>query len=131
VLELGGDGERAQDEREDEHVVEREGLLDEVAREVLAAVLGAPRRPQHGAEREPDGEVPGAHQAGLAHGDGPRVAVHQQVEGDQGQCDGDDDRPRPKGCPCHGSFLRIGFSVRRSLPGAHPLGPAPPGQRPD
>ena len=52
VLVLLGHGERRHDDHEDEQVVDREALLDDVAGEVLGAELTAVRHPHPGAEGE-------------------------------------------------------------------------------
>ena len=52
VLVLLGHRERRHDDHEDEQVVDREALLDDVAGEVLGAELAAVRPPHPGTERE-------------------------------------------------------------------------------
>jgi hypothetical protein len=54
---LGGDGEGGHDDHEDEQVVDRQALLDDVAGEVLAAEAPAGDRREDEAEGDGDGDV--------------------------------------------------------------------------
>jgi hypothetical protein len=57
LLELGGNRERRHDHDEDEQIVDREALLDDVAREVLDAVVPTRHEPEHDAEQHRHGDV--------------------------------------------------------------------------
>jgi hypothetical protein len=50
-----GDSERAKDDEEDEQVVDRQTLLDEIGRDVLPGVLATEHAPDD--EREPEPEA--------------------------------------------------------------------------
>jgi hypothetical protein len=57
LLVLGGDGEGGHDDHEDEQVVDRQALLDDVAGEVLAAEAPAGDRREDEPEADGDGDV--------------------------------------------------------------------------
>jgi len=113
VLQFAGNGEVTEDQREHEHVVDGQRLLDEVAGQVLAAGLRAVHRPDDGPEtqtqRHPDGRPDG----GLAHRHDVRAAVGEQIHGEHAEDDDEDGDPRPQG-HIHDSLQRT-RSPRRSL----------------
>ena len=57
LLVLGRHRERGHDDHEDEEVVDRQALLDDVAREVLGAEVPAGDHPEDDAERDRDADV--------------------------------------------------------------------------
>jgi hypothetical protein len=69
LLVLLGDGERRHDDHEDEQVVDREALLDEVAGEVLGAEVGAVHGGEPRAERHRHQDVEDRPGGGLADPD--------------------------------------------------------------
>jgi hypothetical protein len=65
VLQRGRYCEVREEQREDEDVVDREALLDQVARVVLRRCITAVPRPHDQPEREPDGDPDPARDRGL------------------------------------------------------------------
>ena len=118
VLVLLGHGERRHDDHEDEQVVDREALLDDVAGEVLGAELAAVSHPHPGAEGERHRDVEHGPGRGLLEADPVRPQCRQgQVEREQR--DDHPDRHGP-GQPadlqhCGGSLL-----VRCASTGGYP-----------
>ena len=75
VLVLPGHGEVAEDQREDEDVVDCQRLLDQVAGEVLAPGLGAVGPPHHATEAEAERDPDRRPDRRLLDGDDVRGAV--------------------------------------------------------
>ena len=96
VLELWRNREVAEDDRPDEHVVDGQGLLDEVAGEVLLPDLGPLPRPEQRSEADAQRHPDGAPGRGLADLDHVGVAVGDEVDGEHGEDDGDDADPHPE-----------------------------------
>ena len=91
---LGRDGERRHDDHEDEQVVDRQGLLDDVPGEVLRPVRRPGPRPEHEAEDDRHRDVEDRPAGRLLEPDGVRVAAaDHQVEGEQGHDDAQRQRP--------------------------------------
>jgi hypothetical protein len=85
VLVPGRDGEVGEEQSEDEHVVDREALLDQIAREVLGATVRAREQPHAEPEHEAERDPAGAGDGGFPHGHLVGVPVeHEQVEGQGG-----------------------------------------------
>ncbi len=97
VLVFPGHGEVGKDDREDEHVVHREGFLDDVAGEVLGGELRAPPAPppDQPAEADCEGDPYRRPCRGLAHAYDVGFAVGKQVHRQHDHDDGQHHRPHP------------------------------------
>lgn len=83
-------------QRDDEHVVHRQRLLDQEAGEVLHAAVGATQPGDPGAEEQAGTDVAGRQQQALTHADLLLALVeHAEVEGEQRGDDGDEGEPDP------------------------------------
>ena len=90
VLIGGRDREGAEDQRPDEHVVERERLLEQVAGEELRADVATLNHEQRDAERDADGDESRRRPGGVAHRNLVRAPmedeqVEQQQHGETGR----------------------------------------------
>ncbi len=94
MLVAVGDRERPEDQREDEDVVDREALLDQVAGEVLPAGLRPHPDPDPRAERDGEPHPDRAPQGGFAQPDGVRIPMHHEQVQHQHR-----DDEREEGCP--------------------------------
>jgi hypothetical protein len=116
VLILGGDGEGGEDEDEYEDVVDRQRLLDEVARTELHGPLWSElpgnEAAKDGGEDDPD-EAPAG---GLLHGDLVRLFVEEaKVEREHGGDKGDEASPEgggTDGVDGHESLRERGLGCR-------------------
>jgi hypothetical protein len=97
VLQLPGDGEEGEDDGPDEDVVHGQGLLDQVAGEVLLAELCPVGPPDPGAEADADRDPHRGPQRRLADADHVRVAVGEQVDGEHGDDAAQHGEPQPQG----------------------------------
>jgi hypothetical protein len=81
VLVAGRDPEGAEDERPHEHVVQRQRLLERVAREELLGDRSPFEDPEHRPEPDADRDEPGGRPGGVAHGHLVSAPVdHEKVE---------------------------------------------------
>ena len=92
-LQLVGHRERGEQEHEDEEVVDRERLLDEVARVVLEPAVAAEPLPDEDTEGEREPDVERRPGDGLLHRDRVRLAGQDEVEGEQAEHDDDGGAP--------------------------------------
>ena len=95
VLIAVRDGEVGEDQREDEHVVHRQRLLDEISRVVGAGDVTAVGPPHDHTEPQSGGDPDGRPDRGLCELHHMVVAVQEQVDGEHGH---DRDRERDP-CP--------------------------------
>ena len=115
LLVLGGHRERRHDHDEDEQVVDRQALLDDVAGEVLGAEVPARDQPEDDAEGDRDADVEDRREDRLAEADGVRVARprHEQVEHEQAGDQSDRGRPPGERDVQHGAHRTAGADVPR------------------
>jgi hypothetical protein len=97
MLQCGRHGEKAQDDDEDEYVVERKGAFEEVAGQIFTAggrVVFRPHDEAEGkAEKGPDNRGPGGLFQGLRAG----LLVEEEIDHDQGGDDGKGQCPHSYG----------------------------------
>ena len=97
VLELAGDREVGEDDQEDEQVVDRERVLDQVAGDELEPDAGAelPEQPPREQRGEPDTEADPEHR--LARLDDVGLAIEDaEVEHQDGEHPGEEDGPEQR-----------------------------------
>ncbi len=97
VLVTGGDRERGEDDRPDEHVVDAERLLDHVAAEVLTERLTAPRHEDDHGEDESARHPRGRLDEGAARSRCVIATVQHEVDGEQAGEQRDEADPDPRG----------------------------------
>jgi len=97
VLELPRHREVAEDDRPDEDVVHGQGLLDQVAGEVLLAGLRAVGPPHHRAERGAGGHPDAGPGRSLPYADDVGRAMGEQVDGQHRPDKAEDRQPHPQG----------------------------------
>ena len=141
LLVLGRHRERRHDDHEDEEVVDRQALLDDVAGEVLGAVVPPGERPEDDAEadRHPDVEHRPGDGLAESHGVGAPSAGRREIEDEERDDERDRRRPGDKGHVEHGRIMDVGGAARRltaendaatfSPPGGHRDGQARGGRQ--
>ena len=98
VLVGARNGEGAEDQRDDEDVVEGEALLDDEAGQVEHAGVGAEVIPDPAAEEQGDADIERGEDEAAADADLVIAAVeHAEIEDEKRRHDADEQRPRDRG----------------------------------
>nr|RZI35822.1 hypothetical protein BJQ95_01787 [Cryobacterium sp. SO1] len=120
VLVLARDRESGEDNRPDEHVVDREGFLDQVASEVLLPEFRPPQRPHQHAERRTESHPHDRPHRGFPHTDHVSFAVGDQVDGEHQQDHTQNSEPRPQGDShdkdLHEILVKVSSTLRPCTP---------------
>ena len=108
LLVLGRHRERGHDHDEDEEVVDRQALLDDVAGEALRAGVPAADRPEHDAEEHGDRDVEERPRERLAEADGVGPAGREpEVEREEREDEADGRRPAGGGDVDHAASYGV------------------------
>ena len=120
LAQLTRDGEGREQDDEDEEVVDRERLLDEVAGVVLDPLLGAVLPPEPATEGHGDGDVDGRPADRLAHARVVRAAGDEEVDDEERGDAGEGRDPQRRradrlGAPCGGAGVAADRAVSMGL----------------
>ena len=98
VLQFARDGEIAEDHRDDENVVHRQALFDDIAGEEQEGLFGAKVEKDENAEGDSERDVKHPQAQAVAHAHAVMgAAEHAEVEGRQSADKGEESEPEPVG----------------------------------
>ena len=116
VLVLPGHREVAEDHGPDEDVVDRQGLLDDVAGEVLEAEFGAVGPPDDPTDRDGHRDPDARPDGGFLNTDDVGIAMHEEVDREHREDAREERAPDPE---CNVHVSRRGSQGRTPSAGSH------------